>query len=176
LSHVEKPAPLLPLRAQPPFGLAYDPDLIEAIQHETRDMLLPELQAKVLKTKERGMALGATVEPMSLQEIGMGKPGPGRGIKTADNVMRLSNGKAQYGNSAAYYAARLRRDYPDIADALAQGKYLSAHAAAKAAGFVTDPTPLPLVRRAGGASGCGGEGGGALGLSPSIPSGADPCA
>jgi hypothetical protein len=36
--------------------------------------------------------------------VAAGKPGPGRGKKTADNVSRLSG---DFGNSAAYLAARI---------------------------------------------------------------------
>jgi hypothetical protein len=41
-----------------------------------------------------------------------------------------------YGNSSRYRIARLKRDFPDIADALGRGEYPSVRAAAKAAGFV----------------------------------------
>jgi hypothetical protein len=41
----------------------------------------------------------------------------------------------KYGNYASYHIAVLERDHPQIAAALAQGKYASVHAAAKAAGI-----------------------------------------
>lgn len=48
---------------------------------------------------------------------------------------------AQRGTSSRYRIARLKRDHPAIAAALARGEYPSVHAAAKVAGFVHDPTP-----------------------------------
>lgn len=46
-----------------------------------------------------------------------------------------------------YRIARLKRDRPDIAEALAHGEYPSVRAAAKAAGIVHDPTPLDYLHR-----------------------------
>ena len=40
------------------------------------------------------------------------------------------------GTSSSYRIARLKRDHPTIAEALARGEYSSVHAAAKAAGLV----------------------------------------
>jgi hypothetical protein len=47
----------------------------------------------------------------------------------------------QQGNSSEYRIARLKRDAPEIAIALARGEYPSVRAAAMAAGFVTPPPP-----------------------------------
>jgi hypothetical protein len=47
----------------------------------------------------------------------------------------------QRGTSSEYRIARLRRDAPEIATALARGEYPSVRAAAMAAGFVTPPPP-----------------------------------
>lgn len=55
---------------------------------------------------------------------------------------------SDHGNTKQYQIARLKRDRPDIADALARGEYPSVRAAAKAAGIVQDPTPLTLLQRA----------------------------
>jgi hypothetical protein len=63
------------------------------------------------------------------QEIGKGKAGPGRGNKTGDIVTRFRRG-----NEASYTVARLRRDAPELADAVERGE-LSANAAAIRAGF-----------------------------------------
>jgi hypothetical protein len=51
------------------------------------------------------------------------------------------------GTSAAYLVRRLKRDHPDIAQQLAQGKFKSARAAGIAAGIVKVPTPLHLLRK-----------------------------
>jgi len=56
------------------------------------------------------VARAEQAQPQPIQEIGKGKPGPGRGHKTPDNVSRL------YGNDPDYLAARIARDRPDILD------------------------------------------------------------
>jgi hypothetical protein len=141
LSHVGKPAPLLALRAQYPFGLGYDPDLVEAIQHETRDMLLPELKAEVHSRREAiqlaakqttGEVLPAHAHPdVQFAHHRQGARAEHNGISRRQQV-KLD---------------RLARDYPTLHASVIAGD-LSAHAAAKAAGFVTDPAPLTLLRRA----------------------------
>jgi hypothetical protein len=50
-------------------------------------------------------------------------------------------------NASCYLIARLKRDHPEIAEALSRGEYPSVRAAAKAAGFVRDPTPLETLIR-----------------------------
>lgn len=45
-----------------------------------------------------------------------------------------------YGNSAGYLVARLRRDHPEIEEALARGEYPSGRAAAIAAGIIRVPS------------------------------------
>jgi hypothetical protein len=78
--------------------------------------------------------LGATVEP------GMVTPNPAgrKGKKQPDH------GKAdQWGNSSEYVTARLNRDAPEVAKALARGEFKSARAAGIAAGFIK-PSPPSL--------------------------------
>jgi hypothetical protein len=72
------------------------------------------------------------------QEIGKGKPGPGRG-KTDDNVNRLP---AQGGNSSDYTKRRLKRDRPDLYEKVISGD-MTANAAAIEAGF-RKPSPPPI--------------------------------
>ncbi|TMA61104.1 MAG: helix-turn-helix transcriptional regulator [Deltaproteobacteria bacterium] len=68
-----------------------------------------------------------------------------------DRVSEAYQGNDRYlgkrGNSSRYHIARLKRDHPDIAEALARGEYPSVHAAAKAAGLVREPTPLQSLYR-----------------------------
>jgi hypothetical protein len=52
------------------------------------------------------------------------------------------------GRGAEYWVRRLKRDAPEIAQALARGEFKSARAAGKAAGFIRDPTPFELAVRA----------------------------
>jgi hypothetical protein len=54
---------------------------------------------------------------------------------STDNVRAVFNGQ-DYGNSPSYLVRRLKRDFPDIADALARGEYQSARSAGIAAGIV----------------------------------------
>jgi hypothetical protein len=49
------------------------------------------------------------------------------------------------GRGAAYIEARLRRDHPEIAEQLEQGKFKSARQAGIAAGFVKDIPNIRLV-------------------------------
>lgn len=89
------------------------------------------------------------------QEIGKGKPGPGRSPRstqgesksapeTADNVSRLS-----HGNSSTYLAARLQRDRPELLDEIGPGKRLrSTRAAAIEAGIIRVPSPLEMGKKA----------------------------
>ena len=46
------------------------------------------------------------------------------------------------GETASYLVRRLKRDAPDVADALARGEYRSARAAGIAAGIVKVPSTL----------------------------------
>jgi hypothetical protein len=62
----------------------------------------------------------------------------------ADNISLNSSG---HGTSAAYLAARLRRDFPEIADKLAAGKFKSVRAAAIAAGLITPKNPLEQIQK-----------------------------
>jgi hypothetical protein len=69
---------------------------------------------------------------LAVREIGIacGKPEPGRGKKTADNVSRF-----KHGNSLDYILARLDRDgFAELAAKVRAGQ-LSANAAAIRAGF-----------------------------------------
>ena len=71
-----------------------------------------------------------------------GKKG-GRGNHRADGT-KVSRGS----NKAETLIRRLKRDAPDVADALARGEYPSARAAGIAAGIVKVPSTLSLLRRA----------------------------
>ena len=52
------------------------------------------------------------------------------------------------GTQAEYLVRRLKRDYPHIANKLAQGEFKSAPAAAIEAGIIIPPTPLDDLRKA----------------------------
>ena len=110
---------------------------------------ISEREAESIRKAKKGttlahvLAADPAVAPLPPQEIGKGKPGPGRGKETGDDITRLERG-----TSASYLVRRLKRDAPEIAAALARGEYPSARAAAIAAGIVRVPTALGTLRRA----------------------------
>lgn len=57
----------------------------------------------------------------------------------------LSSNTTKVNRGAAYLVRRLKRDFPDIAVALARGEYRSARAAAIAAGIIKPPTALEKI-------------------------------
>jgi hypothetical protein len=82
-------------------------------------------------------------EPIPMQEIDLGKAGPGRGKKTGDHSTRFNRGST----SSSYLAARLKRDHPEIAAAVERGKYRSMRAAAREAGIIKPPNPYRQLIR-----------------------------
>ncbi len=56
----------------------------------------------------------------------------------AEALQEDTEGMEQMGE---YLVRRLKRDFPEIAEALARGEYPSARAAAIAAGIIRKPTP-----------------------------------
>lgn len=77
------------------------------------------------------VVLAKTAKPIAEREVGVkdGKPGPGRGNRTADDVSR-------FGNSADYLTRRIARDRPDILERMKAGEFPSVRAAAIEAGIV----------------------------------------
>ena len=67
------------------------------------------------------------------------RPKAGRPPKEEENH---SDRRVKYGENSGYLTARLKRDHPKIAKALAKGKYPSVRAAAIAAGIVKVKSPL----------------------------------
>jgi hypothetical protein len=63
----------------------------------------------------------------------------------AEGVDNINSSKG--GTSAAYLAARLKRDAPECAERLAAGEFPSARAAAIEAGIIKPPPPLIELRR-----------------------------
>jgi len=75
------------------------------------------------------------------------------GDRKSEDVFRQGDNitLVERGTSATYLAARLKRDFPEIADKLAAGLFRSVRAAAKAAGIVREPdivkAALKLVQK-----------------------------
>jgi hypothetical protein len=110
--------------ADPPHGIGFDPAFLDAVVRETRAITLGELVAEVRALQAHGTNQYSEGEDLSM-------------LKSSNK-----------GPTSRYFIARLKRDYPAVAEALARGEYRSVRAAAKAAGFVREPTPLVLLLRA----------------------------
>lgn len=96
--------------------------------------------------------IGAAVYERSVERDRWRILGHGRAVRDAagrpaknDNstVSQITGGQG----TTARIIARLKRDAPDIADRLARGEFKSAAAAARAAGFKIDPSPISQLRR-----------------------------
>ena len=111
--------------APSPYGLGRDP---------------AEIDALIKESKRQSQELAADPEVTALPEHGEIGRGRNRGNNVTANYQR--------GNNASYRVRRLKRDRPDIAEALARGEYKSARAAGIAAGFVKVDTPVDAVHRA----------------------------
>jgi hypothetical protein len=100
---------------------------IEEVKNRSQQMAGPE--------EEGGL-------PKAMTASEAGRAG-GRGNKKAsDNVTSFIDDR---GNTASYLVRRLKRDNPDVAQALARGEYKSARAAGIATGIVKVPTALEVA-------------------------------
>jgi hypothetical protein len=95
----------------------------------------------------QGLAADPAVTPLATEEQAKrlraegGKKG-GRGRRNLDGDAN----KVSKGTTATYLVRRLKRDHPEIAEALARGEFKSARAAGIAAGIVKPKTPLDHLR------------------------------
>lgn len=119
-------------KARRPHGLERAPEEIEAIISEG-----------IAKRAAQALAADPQEEALSGQ-------GEHQGANQYSTKALSLQGKdsTEGGNSASYIVRRLKRDAPQVAEALARGEYPSARAAGIAAGIVKVPTPLDLMRRA----------------------------
>jgi len=108
------------------------------------EMLEKELEIPPDWVRMAAAVLEATGENLSKAEVdhaielkAHGRPKKGEGRKGSETTFN------EPGRGADYIKARLRRDHPEIAEALEQGEYRSARAAGIAAGFISD---VPTVR------------------------------
>lgn len=101
-----------------PRGLGYNPDAIAAIIAERR----PATPAELIER----------VEPLA----GHGGDHKSEQYQDSDTTLKGSR-------DAAYLAARIKRDHPDIAAKLAQGKYKSVRQAAIDAGIIQPRISVP---------------------------------
>jgi hypothetical protein len=94
-----------------------------------------------LKKLEARLAQDLAADPDLPPAAPEGTAGPGRGKTVADShgLSKLSS------DSAERIVRRLKRDAPEIAEALARGEFVSARAAGIAAGFIKPKTPLQII-------------------------------
>lgn len=118
-----------------------------------RDGPIPEADAL-----SRGMAVAeimARSPALAVRgQIGRGRKGPASDVPAAfidpDGrfvEVRADKVSSNHGNNVTYLAARIKRDHPDIAAAVARGEYRSMRQAALAAGIVKPPDPLRQFQR-----------------------------
>ena len=114
----------------------------EACGHDNLDAYLrAELGFSVKQLKSRlAQDLAADQDVTPLRNEDGGRP------RKEDNLDNI-NVSHQGGTSATYLVRRLKRDHPEIAEALARGEFKSARAAAIAAGIVRNPSLLERMRR-----------------------------
>jgi len=150
------PGPLWPLRQLPPDGKIIQLDrFIDYLLKPAREGLqLPSLyflqQALEATPRDGERALALVRAELKKEHVDFddqarrdelrlhGERAPAKAVgkpKAVDNVDNVNIRNTGGGNSAAYLAARLRRDHPDIAERLAAGEFKSVRAAARAAGI-----------------------------------------
>ena len=105
-----------------PYGLGMAPEAIDQIIADA-------------KRSAQEIAADPEVKPIPAN----GEVGKGR----SSNDIRPN----QHGTSVDYLVRRLKRDAPEIADALGRGEFPSARAAGIAAGIIKVPTPLERIRK-----------------------------
>lgn len=111
-----------------PLGLGRDPAEIDQIIAEGKAKSAQELVAdQNVRVREQ--------------------PGNPTGHNQHTPKESLQSQDSTYGNSSSYLVGKLKRDAPQIAEALGRGEYPSARAAGIAAGIVKVPTPLGLLKR-----------------------------
>lgn len=129
--------------------LAEAEEFYEELGYSSADEMLEEaLEIPPDWVRMAAAVLETTGENLSKAEIdhaielkAHGRPRKGAGEKD-DNVIFSESPRSQ-GNSAEYIKARLRRDHPEIAEALERGEFRSARAAAIEAGIIK---PVPTIR------------------------------
>lgn len=111
-------------QAPPPHGFGMTTDEVEAL----------------IASKPMAQQLAADPEEKPLNANGGDR-------KTVNGKSVLSDNTDSRGASAEYLVRRLKRDAPEIAQALGRGEYKSARAAGIAAGIVRVPTPCEICQR-----------------------------
>jgi hypothetical protein len=115
-----------------PWGLGFSVEVANAIIEERNgDRLISCVAADTM----------ARAQPLKANG------GDRRSAEAKDQVDNIKL-KHKGGTDPEYLAARIKRDHPDIAQAVERGEYRSMRQAALAAGIVKQSTPLDTLRRA----------------------------
>jgi hypothetical protein len=112
-----------------PWGLGFSVEVANAIIEERNgDRLISCVAADTMARAQPARAHG--------------------GDRKSEKVKDQDSDTTLIGRGADYLAARIKRDHPDIAQAVERGEYRSMRQAALAAGIVKQSTPLDTLRRA----------------------------
>jgi hypothetical protein len=113
------------------------------IDFNLTEQALDDIVKRLRKGETVKMRAQRIVKAAKIEDVPTHEDHPGGRGKTRASGTALARGQ----NHAAYLAARLKRDHPEIAERLAAGEFRSVRAAAKAAGIVHDPDALDQLRR-----------------------------
>ncbi len=121
------------------------PEQCEAAERAIQGMLAVDLEL-VAEQMTLGERISEIQEQRTLSKAMQGNKNAKREQNSGYDDNACLSEQAR-GTSTRYHIARLKRDHPAIAAALARGEYPSVRAAAKAAGLVHEPTPLDYLHR-----------------------------
>jgi hypothetical protein len=133
----------------------WEETLAEAEQHRIYEKVPPESpygSLEAMLKAELGVGVEesrrAKAQQMAADEGVLPLNRNGGDRKTEDGVSGLLDNSEQRGTGTSYLVRRLKRDHPEVAEALGRGEYPSARQAAIAAGIVKVPPPLEVVKKA----------------------------
>jgi hypothetical protein len=112
----------------------------EVLGFKDADAYLKAEVGVTLKALKRRLAQDLAADP-AVPKLQDGPGHPMSGSNYANGI------KGTGSNNAAYLVRRLKRDHPEIAEALARGEFTSARAAAIAAGIIKPKTAFEQIMR-----------------------------
>lgn len=124
--------------------LAEAEDFFEELGYDSADQMIQEellIKPEWVRIAVDWLKQEQRPEPVTKIEIEValrrqGRPPKGQEVKPTD-------GRFKYGSNPDYLTARIRRDAPEVAEALDRGEFKSARAAAIEAGIIK---PVPTIR------------------------------
>lgn len=131
--------------------IGHDPDFLAEMEAGVRILEslghsgpVSEQQAR----RAQQLAADPGVKPLADGPTGRPKGSKNKEDPAGENNSAIGTIKPRGTNSAETIIRRLKRDAPEVAQALARGEYKSARAAGIAAGIVNVPSALDLLKRA----------------------------